>query len=445
MKKLLAIFLVLSVAGIASAENWPAFRGPNGSGVATGKAIAMKWDVEKGTNILWKAPIPGVGHSSPVVWGDRIFVTTAVAADPKAGQIDRKAQSLWMEDKGEFEWLVIALDRKTGKIAWQHTAHKGVPRSKRHPQSSQASCTPATNGKVLVAYFGSEGLHAYDLNGKPLWKKDLGAIQTSFHMDPDIEYGTSTSPVIYKDLVIVQADQAKDSFIAAFSLKDGREVWRTSRDEWPSWSTPVLVTGGARDELVTQAAKFTRAYDPATGKELWRFGKNGEQHIPSPVLSNGVLYFASQGSDISPVYAIRPGASGDISVTKDGPRHSAIAWYQPQGGIHTVSPLVYQGQMYICADNGVISVYDAASGNRLYRARLGNGGNYFASPVGANGHVLFVNQDGEAFIVKAGPKYELTAQNSVGEMVMSTPAVVDGVIYVRAHKTLFAIGEAAAK
>jgi outer membrane protein assembly factor BamB len=443
MRKLVAAVLVFSTAGMTCAENWPAFRGANGSGVADGRAIPLKWDVEKGTNIRWKVPIPGFGHSAPIVWGERVYVTTAVSGDPKAG-VDLQSQTLWMEDKGEFEWRVYALDKNTGKVLWERTAHKGIPRSKRHPQSSQASSTPATNGKVVVAYFGSEGLFAYDTSGKLLWKKDLGIINTSLHMDPDIVYGTASSPLLYRDLVIIQADKTSDSFIAAYKLKDGSEVWRVARDEFSSWSTPILVTG-KRDELITQAYRFTRSYDPTTGRELWRFGKNGEQHIPSPVAAGGVIYFASQGSDASPVYAIRQGASGDISGEKEKAGSSAVAWYQPHGGVHIVSPLVYQGRMYICSDNGVISVFDAASGARIFRARLGSGGNYFASPIGNNGHVLFFSQEGEAFAVKAGPKFELAAQNSMGEMVMATPAVSDGILFVRGYKHLFAIAEAAAK
>jgi outer membrane protein assembly factor BamB len=437
MKRLITLALLLTIATAASAQNWPAFRGPAATGIADGPAVPVQWDVEKGTNILWKREIPGFAHSSPVIWGDLVFVTTAVNLNPKPAENPR---GLTMADKDEHEWRVYALNRRTGDVVWQTTAHKGVPRSKRHPQSSQASATPVTNGKVLVAYFGSEGLYAFDLKGKLLWKTDLGVIKTVLHFDPDQEYGTSSSPVIYKDLVIIQADKERDSFIAAYSLKDGKEVWRASRDgEFPSWSSPILVTGGPRDELVTQAYQFTRSYDPATGKELWRFGKNGEQHVPTPVHIGGLLYFSSQGGELQPIYAIRPGASGDISIVEGRPRNEHIAWYQPRGGVHIVSPLVYQGLMYVCSDNGIVSAFDAATGERLYRARLGHGGIHFASPTGINGHVLFISQDGEAFAIKAGPKFELVAETKMGEGVMSTPAVSNGTLFIRGYKHLFAI------
>ncbi len=439
---LLAAALVMS--GAAAAQNWPAFRGINSSGVAEGPAIPSKWDVESGENILWKREIPGFGHSGPIVWGDLVFVTTAVSATGEGG-VNPRAQGMTVADAGDFQWRLYALDRKTGEVVWERAAHQGVPRSRRHPQSSQASSTPVTNGKVVVAYFGTEGLYAYDLQGNPLWKREMGTINTALYFDPDIVYGTASSPVIYRDTVIIQADKDKDSFIAAYSLKDGKEVWRVARDEFPSWSTPVLVTGGKRDELITQAHKFTRSYDPATGKELWRFGGNGEQHIPSPVLADGVLYFATQGSDLSPVYAIRPGATGDISIAAGQPHHKHIAWYLPRAGVHIVSPLVYRGHLYVCSDQGVISVFDAATGERRYRARLGNGGSHFASPVGVDGHIVFFNQEGEAFTIKTGPRFELVAQNKVGEMVMATPAVSAGTLFVRGAKHLFAIGEKALK
>ncbi len=439
MRKLLALAFLVSLAATAEAQNWPAFRGADSAGVADGPAVPLSWNVEKGTNILWKREIPGFGHSGPIVWGEKLFVTTA-ASKGAGGDLDRKAQTLTTEDKSEFDWRVYALDRKTGKILWERTAHTGIPRSKRHPQSSQASPTPVTNGKVVVAYFGSEGLYAYDVNGKPLWKREMGEINTSLHIDPDMVYGTASSPLIYKDVVIVQADKDRDSFLAAYSLKDGREKWRVSRDEFPSWSSPILVRG-KRDELITQAYKFTRSYDPATGKELWRFGKNGEQHIPTPVAAGGILYFTSQGGDASPVYAIRPGASGDISLAEGKPKNEHILWHHARGGIHVVSPLVYQGLMYVCQDNGVVTAFNAASGERVYRARLGKGGEYFASPIGLNGHILFFNQDGDVYAIKAGPKFEVVSESKVGETVMATPAVSGGVLYVRGYKNLYAIAE----
>lgn len=438
MKRLGALLVLILLAGAAHAQNWPAFRGPNSIGIADGPAVPVQWDVEKGTNILWKKEIPGFAHSSPIVWGDVVYLTTAVPTDGSPG-FDPKVRGLTTEDKVEYEWRLIALDRKTGAQQWSRSIRKGVPRSKRHPQSSHASSTPVTNGKVIVAYFGSEGLYAFDIKGTPLWQVEMGTINTVLYFDPDQVYGSGSSPVIYKDLVIIQADKDRDSFIAAFRLKDGKEVWRSARDEFSSWSTPVLVTGGARDELVTQAFKFTRSYDPATGKELWRFGKNGEQHIPSPVLAGGMLYFTSQGGDSSPIYAIRPGASGDISLTDGKPQDKHIAWYQPRGGVHIVSPLVYQGHMYVLADNGVVSVHDAATGERRYRSRLGAGGVHFASPTGINGNVLFISQDGEAYVIKAGPKFELVAESKLGEGTMSTPAVSGGTIFIRGYKHLFAI------
>ena len=444
MKRLLALGICLFVGVVAQAQNWPTFRGPNSTGVADGEPIPQHWNVENGENILWKTPIPGFGHSSPIVWGDKVFVTTAATDDPEYN-VNKQAQTLTVNDDVEFSFKLYALDKRTGEVRWERTAYKGLPKSQRHPQSSHASPTPVTNGEIVLAYFGSVGLFAYDLEGNLLWKKDLGQINVALFLDLDMVYGVGTTPVIYKDLVIIQADKDKDSFIAAYRLQDGKEVWRQARDEFPSWSTPVLYTEGERDELITQAFKFTRSYDPATGKELWRFGKNGEQHIPSPILSDGLVYFTSNGNEVSPIYAIRPGASGDISIKEGQPKSEHIVWHRKRGGVHIVSPLVYRGHVYVVSDNGILGAYDADTGKRVFRARLGGrGGSFFASPIGVNGHIYFASQEGDVFIIKAGPQYELVAENTMDEMIMATPAISDGVIYVRGLKNLYAIGKSSA-
>ncbi len=443
MKRLLSLCITLLVSLTAQAQNWPTFRGPNSASVADGASIPLHWNVKKGDNILWKTPIPGFGHSSPIVWGDTVFVTTAATDDPKYS-VDKQARFPTVKDDFVFSYKIYALNKRTGKVLWERTAYKGLPKSQRHPQSSHASPTPVTNGKIIVVYFGSVGLFAYDMSGKLLWETDLGEINVSFFGDPDLVYGAASTPVIYQDLVIVQADKDRNSFIAAYSLKNGKEVWRQSRDEFPSWSTPVLYTEGDRDELITQAFKFTRSYDPATGKELWRFGRNGEQHIPSPILHDGLLYFAGNGHKVSPIYAIRPGASGDISLQEGKPRSDHIVWYRKRGGVHIVSPLVYRGHVYVVKDNGVLGVYDASNGKRVYRARIGGkGGSYFASPIGVNGHVLFASQEGDVTLIKAGPKYEEVSVNTMGEILMATPAISEGVIYIRGLKNLFAVAKTA--
>jgi outer membrane protein assembly factor BamB len=437
----LALSVVL-VAAAGHAQNWPSFRGPHATGIAEGHATPVKWDGEKGVNILWKTAIPGLSVSSPVIWGDRIFVTTAVSSDPQAslrhglyGDITPSG------DLSKHSWRVYALDKHTGRILWERVAHEGVPRSKRHPKSTQASPTPATDGKHVVAFFGSEGLYAYDFDGKLLWKKDLGRLNAGWFKDPDLEWGMASSPIIHDDKVIVQCDVHGPSFIAAFRLKDGAEVWRTPRDEHPSWGTPTIVRAAGRAELVTNATNFIRGYDPETGKERWRLGRSADITATTPFLGKGFIFVVSGYSPIQPIYAIRPGARGNISLRGGATSNEFVAWSQLRGGSYLPTPLVYGDHLYVVQNNGVLAVYDAARGERLYQQRLGDKpGAYSASPVAADGKVYFASEDGEVIVLKAGAKYELLSANPMGEVLMATPAISEGVLYVRGLKHLFAIG-----
>ncbi len=422
-------------------RDWPQFRGNGANGIGDGKATPATWNAEKGENILWKTPIPGLALSSPIVWGDRIFVTTAISSDPSAkfrhglyGDVEPS------NDVSKHTWKVYALDKRSGKILWEQVSHEGVPKTKRHPKSSQASCTPVTDGKYVVAFFGSEGLYAYDWKGKLLWKKDLGVMNAGWFYDPDYEWGVASSPVIYKDTVIVQADIQKNSFIAAFRLKDGRQVWKSDRDEIPSWGTPTVYKGKTRAELITHGTKFIRGYDPATGKELWRLGPNSEVTAPTPFVANDLFYITNGYRIIQPIYVVKPGASGDISLQGDATKSDAIAWSVKRGGPYMPTPVVYGDLLYICNNQGVLTTYNATTGERVYQERLGGkGGAFSASVVAADGKVYFTSEDGDIFVVKAGPKYELLATNPMGEVLMATPAISDGVLFVRGLKTLYAV------
>lgn len=446
MNRPLAVGLGLVLAASVQAQNWPQFRGPNASGVAGGHAAPIRWDAEKGTNILWKTSIPGLAHSSPIVWGDRVFVTTAVSSDSNVELSEEYPNGMTTaKDTAEHSWRLYALNKHTGEVLWERIAHEGVPKSQRHPKSSQASPTPATDGKVIVAFFGSEGLYAYDFDGTLLWKQDLGLLNAGWHFDPDYVYGVASSPVIYEDLVIVQCDLQEDSFLVAFQLKDGQEVWRSPRDEIPSWATPTIYMGKDRSELVTHSPSFIRGVDLRSGEELWRLSSNLDHTIPTPVVSGDLIYVTSAGVKLSPVYAIRPGGTGDITLEEGATSNEFIAWSYRRGGPFIPTPVVYDGYLYLCADNGVLTVYDARTGERIYRARIGGkGGAYFASPIAADGKLYFASEDGDIFVIKTGPKYELLAENPMGEVLMATPAISEGVLYVRGLKHLFAIGEAAA-
>jgi outer membrane protein assembly factor BamB len=312
-----------SVAAASRTREWPSFRGPGNTGVLDGTTLPTVWDVEKGINIKWKTRIPGLGHASPVVWGNRVFILTAMAeGDAKVPFVAGAASSSTAgstnrtyNDAIKHSWRVYALDKQTGKILWERVAHEGVPRAGRHMNQSQADQTPATDGTHLIAWFGAEGMYCYDFDGKLLWKKDLSMLRSGYLIDPAWGWNMSSSPIIYKNLVITQADQLKDSYIAAYDIKTGKEVWRTARDEDPTWATPLIYEGAQRTELITAGARFTRGYDPATGKELWRLGKHSTYAISTPFASHGLVFMASgSGGTIQPIYAVRPGASGDLTL-----------------------------------------------------------------------------------------------------------------------------------
>jgi outer membrane protein assembly factor BamB len=427
-----------------TAENgsWPSFRGPRATGVADGQHLPDEWNGTTGKNILWRTPIPGLGHSSPVVWGDRIFVTTAVSsrgsATFKPGLYGDGDAS---DDRSRHRWLVLALDRRTGKPLWERVAHEGEPLDKRHIKSTYASSTPATDGRIVVASFGSQGVYAYDVAGTLLWKVDVGRLDLGAYDIPTFEWGPASSPIIWNGLVLLQYDTQADSFLLALEAETGRTVWKTDRDEFPSWGTPTVAMTPAGPELVTNASRFIRGYDPRTGKELWRLGGSSKITAPTPVFADGLFVIASGRAPERPIFAVRPGARGDLTLGDGVTSSKTVAWSRTGRGSYMPTPLVYRGLLYVLANNGVFDAYDLQSGKEIYRQRLPQVGSGFsASPVAADGKIYLSNEDGEMLVVKAGPEFAHLATNSMGELLMATPALSGGVMYVRSSSSLSAIG-----
>ena len=426
------------------AQNWPQFRGPHATGVVEGSTQPVKWDASTQTNVRWKTKIPGLSHSSPVVWGNKIFVTTAVSSAAK----DETRFGLYgdvapVKDNPEHTWKVYAIDKQKGTILWERSAYTGIPKVKRHPKSTHAAATPVTDGKYLIAMFGSEGLYAYDLNGKLLWKQDLGVLDAGWFYDVDYQWEYANSPIIYKNLVIIQADIQKDSFIAAYDIKNGKLVWKTMREELPGWSSPTVYEGKTRAEIVTAGAKAIRGYDPTTGKELWKLGPMAEIATPTPFAAFDLIFVTSGYRPVQPIYAIKPGASGDLTLKENQTSSEFIAWSKDRGGPYMPTPIVYGDLLYTCSNNGVLTAYNAKTGERVYQERLGGtGGAFTSSPVASDGKIYLSSEDGDVFVVKAGAKYELLSKNPVGEVMMATPAISDGLLIVRTVSHLFAFGEA---
>jgi PQQ-like domain len=432
---------MLLATATLSAQNWPMFRGPAASGVADGAPMPVTWNVKTGQNVLWTTPVPGVAVSSPIVWGDRIFVSTAASSDATAGiRTGLYGDVEPAKDMSKHTWKLVALNKRTGKVQWERVAHEGIPKTKRHPKSSQATATPVTDGRRVVVSFGSEGLHAYDLDGKPLWQRDLGVLNAGWFYDPDYEWGIGSSPIIWKNLVIVQCDIQKNSFIAAFDVATGAPVWRTARDEIPSWSTPAIFEHEGRAELVTQATKFIRGYDPSNGKELWRLSGNSEITIPTPIVGPGLIIVTNGYRGVQPIYAIRPGGTGDITLKDDQSTNASIAWSTNRGGPYIPTPVIYGDYLYVLQNNGVLAAYEVRTGTRMYQERVAGGGSFSASPVAADGKIYLTSEDGDIHVVKAGPAYELLATNPVGQVVMATPAISGGILIVRGLKDVIAIG-----
>jgi outer membrane protein assembly factor BamB len=422
--------------------HWPSFRGHEASGIAELQKLPDRWNPATGENVLWRTKIPGLAHSSPIVWGDLIFVTSAISgrkdATFKPGLYGDGDAS---DDRSEHRWRLYAIDKRTGKVRWERTAAQGPPRNKRHIKSTYASSSPATDGRIVVAWFGSQGIHAYDMSGGLRWSVDLGRVNMGAYDIPSYEWGPASSPIIWNGLVIVQCDTQADSFLLALDAATGKTIWKADRHELPSWGTPMIVTTPAGPELVTNASNFVRAYDPRTGKQLWQLGGSSKITAPTPIFAGGLHIIASGRAPERPIFAVKPGARGDLTLPKDATSSAQVAWSKTGRGSYMPTPLAYRGLLYVLANNGVFDAYDIASGKEIYRQRLPLVGSGFsASPVAADGKIYLSNEDGEMLVVEAGETFKHLGTNSMGETLMATPAISQGVIYVRGASTLFAIG-----
>ncbi len=420
--------------------HWPSFRGAQARGIAEGYATPTEWDVERGTHIKWKTAIPGLAHSSPVVWDDRIFVTTAVRNKAEAElKVGLYGDITPVENEGVHSWKIYSIDKTTGEVLWERTAHRGVPRTERHPKSTHANSTPATNGKHVIAFFGSEGLYCYDFEGNLVWKKDLGVLDSNFFLVPEAQWGFASSPVIHGDVVIVQCDVRENSFIAAFRVQDGKELWRTPREDVPTWSTPTVHEEKGRRQVIVNGYKHIGGYDLETGDELWRMTGGGDIPVPTPVVSDGLIFITNAHGLAAPVYAIKTDAIGDISLPEGESTNRYIAWSRRNRGNYLQTVLVHRECLITCNDGGVMIVYEAKTGEIVERKRLGKGGRFSASPVAADGKLYFTSEDGDIYVLKAAPGFEVLATNPMGETTMATPAISEGVLFFRTRGHLVAV------
>lgn len=416
-------------------DNWPQWRGPNGLGVAPGTSYVDEWSAEK--NIAWKTPVEGRGHSSPVVWGNRLFITTSIRGGPsghtapdhlgydmKPGYKNPDSE----ESDHSYTLKVLAYDTRNGKLLWERTAYDGIMWDDRHKKNTYASSTVATDGTLLYAFFEAPGLYAYDFDGTLVWKASLGNIAKG-------GMGPGTSPVIVDNLLILQIDQemGAGSAIVALDKRTGKEIWRTDRTTRRTWGTPLVIKTPKRTELMATGAEIIAGYEPATGKELWR-AKGLENHpIPSAVAGHGLVFFSS-GYPRKRVIAVRPGGEGDITDT------SAIAWRYDKGTAYTASPVLHGSYLYLMTDGGILTCLDALTGAVVYEGgRPPVPGSYRSSLVAFGDRILQTSEDGDTFVIRAGPQHEVLRRNTVDEPVWASLAFAQGTIFIRGEKHLFAI------
>jgi len=419
-----------------SNNNWPQFRGPDNNMVAVNANLPDDWGI--GKNIRWTYDLTGTGWSSPVVWGNKVFIASAFAekkAPEKPDNYELQEDTSYRNDI--YRWEVTCIDLKTGKKLWQEVARKGSPRGSAQSGNTYASETPVTDGKRVYVYFGMTGVYCYDLNGKLLWQKDPGAWPTLNG------WGTGSSPVIYKDLLFLQVDNEKSSFVVALNAATGEEKWRAERQEKTNYCTPVIWKNTIRDELVT-AGKFARSYDPATGKLLWQLNMGGEMSIASPVADKDHLYIgiASGYEAKGNFFSVIAGAEGDITPPEGQRISKGVAWSQPKAEVGSTSPLLHNGLIYFLGGRGgKMACFDAATGDSVYRAKADSMAGCWASPWANNDKIFLTDEKGTTHVFRAGKKFEALSKNKLDDKFWSSVAITKDAYILKGVKSLYCIGK----
>ncbi len=434
----LACLLHPLIAGAALAAqpvtNWPQFRGPGAMGTADNPDLPDRWSTKE--NVAWKIEVPGRGWSSPIVWGERVFLTTVVSD----GEVEPPKKGLYFGGerreipKATHRWLVLCLDLKSGRELWRREASLGTPRSPLHVKNTYASETPVTDGERVFAYFGNVGVFCYDFDGRKLWSTNWPAVKTRNG------WGSAASPALHKDRLFIVNDNDEKAFVVALDAKNGRELWHADRDEKSNWATPYVWQNQQRTELITPGTRKVRAYD-LDGKLLWEFGGMSSIVIPTPFSQFGLLYVCSGyvGDKTRPVFAIKPGASGDISLKPGETNNAFIAWYQPTAAPYNPSPLLYGDYFYVLFDFGFLACHDARTGRQIYEKQRirPEPTSFTASPWASNSRIFALSEDGDTFVFQAGPEFRLLHKNPLDEMCMATPAMAGERLLIRTLTKLY--------
>jgi len=436
------LFSLTINAQIKPERQWPGYRGYMASGVLDKANLPETFDLQKMVNVRWKIDVPGLGLSSPVIWDNKLFITTAVSQSDKAGfKPGIYGDVSPVKNSSVHEWKVYCIDKNTGKMIWDRTSFTGIPKMKRHPKSTHANTSVATDGKYVVAFFGSEGLFCYDLNGNLQWQKSFGLLKSVFFMVKTAEWEFASSPIIYNGVLIIQCDVLENSFVAAYDVKTGKELWKTQRDEYPGWCTPNIYTNAGKTYVALNGYKHRGGYDFETGKEVWKMSGGGDIQIPTPVVGNDMIYFNSAHGRSSPIIAVSTNAVGEITLKDNETTNEYVKWSLLRGGSYMHTLLLYKNHLYNVNWNGALVCLDPLTGKEIYNAKLGKTKSFIASPVASDGKIYIVDEEGTVYIIQDGDSFKLLAEIPMNDICMTAPAITDGMIIFRTQKYLVAAGK----
>jgi outer membrane protein assembly factor BamB len=425
-----------------SNRQWPSYRGYFASGYLDDAHLPDSFNIETSYHVKWNIEIAGLGLSCPVIWDNKVFITTAISEQDKEGYLPGLYGDIEpVDDSSEHIWKVLCFDKTSGELIWEQEAYKGIPQVKRHPKSSHANTTVATDGKHVLAFFGSEGLYCYDVDGKLLWKRDFGLINSAWNVVESAEWEFCSSPVIFQDKVLIQADALNQAFVAALDLHSGKTIWRQEREEISNWCTPNVYFDGNLSRVVVNGYKHRGAYDLLTGDEVWRMSGGGDIPVPAPIVWKDLIYFNSAHGGKTPLMALKNSVRGEIQYPKsESSPGDEFAWFYDRQGAYMTSVLVYDNLLYRLRWNGSLSCFDARTGETIYKETV-HPTSFIASPVASDGKIYLVSETGDLYIVKAGREYKLLKKIPLGEVSLVTPGIAEGILILRTAGRLIAVSE----